>query len=36
VSTIHTPKAMLDALQEHEDVKQAIVKKKNKAIGKYL
>ena len=36
VSTVHKPKAMLDALQEHEHIKQAIVKKKNKAIAKYL
>jgi len=36
VSTVSKPKAMLAALQEHEDLKTAIVKKKNKAIIKYL
>jgi len=36
VSTVNKPKALLDALQEHEDMKKAIVKKKNKAIAKYL
>lgn len=36
VISINKPKEMIAALQEHEDVKTAIVKKKNKAIGKYL
>lgn len=36
VSTISTPKALLAALQEHESMKEAIVKKKNKAIAKHL
>ncbi|MES1223533.1 MAG: hypothetical protein ABUT20_49010 [Bacteroidota bacterium] len=36
VSTIRKPKAMLEALQEHEDMKRAILKRKNKAIAKYL
>jgi hypothetical protein len=36
VVSIKNPKAMLSALQEHEQVKSAIVKKKNKAIAKYL
>jgi len=29
-------KEMIQALQEHEEIKSAIVKKKNKAITKYL
>lgn len=36
VSAIHTTKSLLEALQEHEDVKYSLVKKKNKAIAKYL
>ena len=36
VSAISKPKAMIALLQEHEDIKNAIVKKKNKAIAKYL
>ena len=36
VSSINTSKEMLTALQEHENIKASIVKKKNKAIAKYL
>lgn len=36
VSSISKPKAMIVALQEHEAAKKAIVKRKNKAIAKYL
>ena len=36
VSSIQTFKGMIIALQEHENIKVAIVKKKNKAIAKYL
>ena len=36
VSSVSKPKAMLAALQEHENMKSAIVKRKNKAIAKYL
>lgn len=36
VSTISKRKAMIEALQEHELVKTAILKNKNKAIAKYL
>jgi len=36
VSTVKKPKAMIAALEEHETIKRAIVKKKNKAIAKYL
>jgi hypothetical protein len=36
VSNVKKPKAMIVALQEHEQLKKAIVKKKNKAIAKYL
>jgi hypothetical protein len=36
VSTINKPKAIIALLQEHENIKKAIVKKKNKAIAKYL
>ena len=36
VSSINTSKEMLTALQEHENIKAGIVKKKNKAIAKYL
>lgn len=36
VSSISKRKDLISALQEHENVKAAIVKKKNKAIAKYL
>lgn len=36
VSSVSKPKAMIAALQEHEHIKNAIVKKKNTAIAKYL
>ena len=36
VSSRNTPKEMLIALQEHEDIKAGIVKRKTKAIVKYL
>ena len=36
VSVIRKPKSMIAALNEHETVKAAIVKNKNKAIAKYL
>ena len=36
VSSVSKPKALIAALQEHEHSKKAIVKKKNKAIAKYL
>lgn len=36
VSSVNKTKEMLIALQEHEDIKAGIVKKKNKAIAKYL
>lgn len=36
VSTVSKPKAFIAALQEHEQMKNSIVKKKNKAIAKYL
>ncbi len=36
VSTIRKPKAMIAALQEHEDLKKSMVKRKNKAIARYL
>jgi hypothetical protein len=36
VSTIRKPKALIAALQEHEELKKSLVKKKNKAIAKYL
>ena len=36
VSTVTKPKAMIAALQEHQEVKASIVKRKNKAISKYL
>jgi len=35
VISIKKRKEMISALQEHEDIKKAIVKKKNKAIAKY-
>ncbi len=36
VSSVHKTKALIEALQEDEDLKRAIVKRKNKAIAKYL
>jgi hypothetical protein len=36
VSSVSKPKAIIAALQEHESIKKAMVKKKNKAIAKYL
>jgi hypothetical protein len=36
VSAISNHKTMIEVLQEHENIKAAIVKKKNKAFAKYL
>ena len=36
VSSISKPKALIAALQDHENLKASIVKRKNKAIAKYL
>ena len=36
VFSINKRKEMISALQEHENIKSAIVKRKNKAIAKYL
>lgn len=36
VSVINKRAQLIDALQEHETMKAAIVKNKNKAISKYL
>ena len=36
VSSLKKRKAMITALQEHETLKAAIVKNKNKSIAKYL
>ena len=36
VSHVRKPKALMLALEEHENMKASIVKKKNKAIAKYL
>lgn len=36
VSSVKKPKALIAALQEHENLKASIVKRKNKAITKYL
>jgi hypothetical protein len=36
VSTLRKPKDIIAALQEHENIKASIVKRKNKAIAKYL
>ena len=36
VSSISKPKALIAALQDHENFKASIVKRKNKAIAKYL
>ena len=36
VSAVTKPKALIAALNEHENVKASILKRKNKAIAKYL
>ncbi len=36
VSSIRKTKALIATLQNHENLKASIVKKKNKAIAKYL
>jgi hypothetical protein len=36
VSSISKPKALIATLQEHENLKASIVKRKNKAIAKYI
>ena len=36
VISVKRKKQMIAALQEHEETKKAIVKKKNKAIARYL
>ena len=36
VSSISKPKALIAVLQDHESLKALIVKRKNKAIAKYL
>ena len=36
VSSVHKTKALIAALQDDEDLKNSIVKRKNKAIAKYL
>lgn len=36
VSSITKTRALITALQEHENLKASIVKRKNKAIAKYL
>jgi CheY-like chemotaxis protein len=36
VTSVKKPKEAIAALQEHEQIKAVIVKKKNKAIAKYL
>jgi hypothetical protein len=36
VSSINKPKALIAALQDHENLKTSIAKRKNKAIAKYL
>lgn len=36
VSSISKPKALIAVLQDHENLKASIVKRKNKAIAKYL
>ena len=36
VFSVNKPKELISALQEHENIKASIVKKKNKAIAKYL
>ena len=36
VSSVRKSKALIVALQEHENLKNSIVKRKNKAIARYL
>jgi hypothetical protein len=36
VAKINKKKLLIEALQEHETIKTAILKKKNKAFAKYL
>jgi hypothetical protein len=36
VSSVSKPKALIAALQDDENLKASIVKRKNKAIAKYL
>lgn len=36
VSSVRSPKKLIAALQEHDDMKASIIKRKNKAIAKYL
>jgi hypothetical protein len=36
VSSINKKKELISALKEHEEIKTAIVKNKNKAFAKYL
>lgn len=36
VSSISKPKALIVALQEHENLKASILRRKNKVIAKYL
>ncbi len=36
VSSVRTPKALIALLQDHENLKTSIVKRKNKAIARYL
>ena len=36
VSSISKPKALIEVLQDHENLKASIVKRKNKAFAKYL
>jgi hypothetical protein len=36
VSSVNKTKALIAALQDDEDLKNSIVKRKNKAIAKYL
>lgn len=36
VSSVRKPKALIAALQEHENVKAFMVKRKNKAIARYI
>ena len=36
VSTIRKPKALIAALQDHENIKAGIVKKKTKTVTRYL
>lgn len=36
VSTVYKSKSLITVLQDHENLKNSIVKKKNKAIARYL